>query len=92
MGFPGESVVKNPPANAGAEGDATLIPWVKKSPWSLEVAIHSNIPAEIIPWTEKPVKLHSVGLLRGRPDKATEHTHRVINTCQLLVPLGCHHY
>ena len=34
MGFPGESVVKNPPANAGAEGDAGLIPWVKKISWS----------------------------------------------------------
>ena len=34
MGFPGESVVKNPPANAGAKGDAGSIPWVKKIPWS----------------------------------------------------------
>ena len=26
MGFPGGSVVKNPPANAGATGDVSLIP------------------------------------------------------------------
>ena len=29
MGFPGGSVVKNPPANAG---DVSLIPWMGRSP------------------------------------------------------------
>ena len=31
-GFPGGSVVKNPPANAGATGDAGLIPGLGKFP------------------------------------------------------------
>ena len=38
MGFPGGSVVKNPPANAGDAGDMTsrrhdFDPWVEKIPW-----------------------------------------------------------
>ena len=32
MGFPGGSVVKNPPANAGAAGDADWIPGPGRSP------------------------------------------------------------
>ena len=32
MGFPGGSVVKNPPANAGAAGDAGSIPGLERSP------------------------------------------------------------
>ena len=31
-GFPGGSVVKNPPANAGATGDVGLIPGLGRSP------------------------------------------------------------
>ena len=32
MGFPGGSVVKNPPANAGDAKDADLISWLGRSP------------------------------------------------------------
>ena len=32
MGFPGGSVVKNPPANAGEAGDASSIPGSGRSP------------------------------------------------------------
>ena len=32
MGFPGGSVVKNPPANAGDAGDADSIPGLGRSP------------------------------------------------------------
>ena len=32
-GFPGGSVVKNPPVNARDTRDKGLIPWVGKSPW-----------------------------------------------------------
>ena len=60
MGFPGGSVVKNPPANAGDQG------------WSLdqedlpekEMATHSSILAWEIPETEKPGGLQSVGSQR----------------------------
>ena len=30
MGFPGGSLVKNPPANAGETGDVGFDPWVEK--------------------------------------------------------------
>ena len=32
MGFPGGSVVKKPPANAGGAGDAGLMPGLGRSP------------------------------------------------------------
>ena len=32
MGFPGSSVVNNPPANAGHTGDLGLIPGLERSP------------------------------------------------------------
>ena len=61
--FPGDSVVKNPPANAGGSGDVDLIP---KSGRSLEeeMATHSSILARNIQWTEEPGRLQSVGLQR----------------------------
>ena len=49
-GFPGSSVVKNPPANAG---DAGLIPGSGKS-LKEKMATHSSIPAWKIPRTEGP--------------------------------------
>ena len=48
--FPGGSVVKNPPANAG---DACLIPGSGRSP-EKEMANHSSILAWRIPGTEEP--------------------------------------
>ena len=53
-GFPGGSVVKNPPANAG---DAGLIPGFGRSP---ELVIHSSILAWEIPQTEEPGGLQSM--------------------------------
>ena len=50
MGFPGGSVVKNPPANAR---DVGSIPgW--KDPVEKEMAILSSILAWEIPWREEP--------------------------------------
>ena len=46
-GFPGGSVVKNPPANAG---DASLIPSQEYS-LEKEMATHSSILAWEIPWS-----------------------------------------
>ena len=34
MGFPGGTVVKNPPATAGDTRDTGFGPWVRKIPWS----------------------------------------------------------
>ena len=37
------------------------------------MAAHSSIPAWIIPWTEEPDRLQSVGSQRVRQDTAAEH-------------------
>ena len=51
MGFPGDSVVKNPPVNAG---DAGLIPEGQEDPQEKEMATYSTILAWEIPLTEEP--------------------------------------
>ena len=53
MGFPGGSVVKNPPANA--EMQKTRV-WSlrQKLPLEREMATHFFILAWKIPWTEEP--------------------------------------
>ena len=60
-------VLKNPSANAGDLRDAGLIP---ESGISLrkEMATHSSILAERIPWTEEISGLQSRGLQRVRQD------------------------
>ena len=55
--FPGGSVVKNMPANAGEMG---LIPsW--EDHLEKKMAIHSSILAWEIPWTEEPGRPQSMG-------------------------------
>ena len=56
-GFPGGSIVKNLPENAG---DMGLIPGSGRTP-EKEMAIHSTILAWEIPWTEEPGVLQSWG-------------------------------
>ena len=56
-GFPGGSVVKNPPANAEDAGDMGLILWRRK--WQ-----PTRLLAWKIPWTEKPGGLQSIGWQR----------------------------
>ena len=67
MGFPGGSVVKNPPANAGDTGDKGLIPGSGKSPGEengnpLQYSCLGN------PIEEKPGRLHFMESLRGGHD------------------------
>ena len=57
-GFPGGSVVKNLPANAG---DQRFDPWVGKIPWRRKWQTYSSILAWEIPWAEEPGGLQSVG-------------------------------
>ena len=49
MGFSGDSVVKNLPANAGDR----FGPCIEKISWK-EMAMHSSFLAWKIPWTEEP--------------------------------------
>ena len=68
-------VVKNPPANAGA---VSSIPGSGRSPGGG----HSNplsILAWIIPWTEEPGGLQSVGLQRVRHDWSSLAQHSTYN-------------
>ena len=54
LSFPGGSVVKNLPAMQET--------WVQSLSWEEEMAIHSNILAWEILWTEEPGRLQSMGL------------------------------
>ena len=53
LGFPGGSAVKNPPASAEDAGNAVpSLGW--EDPLEDEMATHSSILAQRIPWTEGP--------------------------------------
>ena len=56
MGFPGDSVVKNPPAMQ--ETQVQSLGW--EDPLEKEMPTHSSIPAWEIPWTEEPEGLQSM--------------------------------
>ena len=64
MGFPDDSAVKNPPAVKEM--------WVRslgqEDPLEEELATHSCILAQQIPWTEEPDRLQSMGSQRVRHD------------------------
>jgi len=65
-GFPGESVVENPPASAGDTGDSGLIPGLGRSLGGgngnpLQYSYLENP-------TEEPGRLQSIGLQRLRHD------------------------
>ena len=57
--------VKNPPANVGDIRDMGSIPGLGRFPEE-GVATHSSILAWIIPLTEEPGRLQSIGLQRVR--------------------------
>ena len=59
LGFPGGSVVMNPPASAGDAG-TQVQSLGQEDPPEEEMATHSSILAWGIPWTEEPGGLQSV--------------------------------
>ena len=67
MGFAGDSVVSNLPANTGETGVTGLITGLGRSPGE-EMATHSRILAWEIPWTEEPGGLQSRGSQRVKPN------------------------
>ena len=70
-GFPGGSMVKNLPANAGDTKDAGSIPgW--EDPLQKEMATHSSILVWETPWTEEPGELQSIWLQRVRHNFITK--------------------
>ena len=76
MGFPGGSVVKNLPANAGDARDANSIPGSGRF-LGEEMATHSSILAWEIPWTEEPSRLQSMGSQRVGCDVATKNEQQI---------------
>ena len=64
MGFPGGTVIKNLPANAGDARDDGSIPG-KEDPLEEGMATHSSILPWRIPWTEEPGGLQSMGLQKS---------------------------
>ena len=71
VGFPGGSVVKNPPANVG---DAGSVPG-----WGTSPGEGSGYPLQYsclgIPWTKEPNGLQSMGSQRVRHDLGTKQQH-----------------
>ena len=65
LGFPGETVVENLPANAGDSGDASSVPGSKRSPGEGNGNPLQYFAWEI-PWTEELDGLQSMGLQRVR--------------------------
>ena len=65
IGFPGGTVVKNLPANAG-DIRTRVRSLGQENPLEKGMATHSNILACKIPQTEKPGGLQSVGSQRVR--------------------------
>ena len=63
-GFPGGSVVKNPPAMQ--ETQVWSLSW--EDPLEEGMVTHSNILAWRVPWTEEPSGLQSMGPQRNLPD------------------------
>ena len=68
-GFPGDLMVKNPPANAGDTKVWTL-GW--KNPLEEGMVTGSSILSWRIPWTEESGRLQSMGLQRVRHDWVTK--------------------
>ena len=59
-GFPGSSLVKNPPTNARDVG--SIPDW--EDPLEKEMATHCSILAWEIPWTQESGRLQSMGSQR----------------------------
>ena len=71
LGLPGDSVVKNPAANAGDLGSNPG----QKNTLEKKMATHSSIFAGKNPRTEEPGRLQSMGSPKFGHNLVTEHEH-----------------
>ena len=62
--FPGGSVAKNPPAS-GVNKEKRIQSLGREDPVEKEVATHSSILAQKIPWREEPGRLQSMGVQKS---------------------------
>ena len=72
-GFPGGSVVKNPPARQ----DPWVQSLVREDPLEKKMTTHSSILAWEIPKTEEPGGLQSMVFQRVRHDRATKQQQKL---------------
>ena len=72
FGFPRGSVVKYPPAKE----DTRVRSLGQEDSLKEEMAIHSNILAWEIPWTEEPARLQCMGPQRAGHHLATKQQHK----------------
>ena len=72
MGFPGGTVVKNPPANAG-DSETWVLFLGQEDPLEYEMATCSNILPWKISWTEDSGRLQSMGPQRVGQNKTKNH-------------------
>ena len=73
MGFPGGSVVKNPPVmQETQETQVQSLGW--EDPMEKEMATHSSILAWEIPWREEPGGQQSIGLQKSQTQLSNETT------------------
>ena len=91
MGFPGGSVVKNLPANAGDARGTSSIPELGRSSLAEEMAILPfhfifSILAWKIPWTEEPGGLQSMRLQRVQTRQHTRCTEQMASPPWVLHP------
>ena len=70
-GFPGGTVVQNPPANAGDARDAGSIPGREDS-LEQEMSTHSSTLAREIPQTEEPGGIQSMGSPKSQTSLSTQ--------------------
>ena len=94
LGFPGVTVVKNLPANAGNIRVAGSIPRSGRSP-GIGNGNQLQLLAWKIPRTEKSGRLQSMGLQRDGHDRATEraraHTHTHTHTHMISLKVASKH-
>ena len=70
--LPSGSAVKSPPVMQKSE-ETRVWSLGQEDPLEEEMATHSRILAWIMPWTEEPGGLQSMGVAESDPTEATEH-------------------
>ena len=75
-GFSGGSSVKNPPA-AGSTQETWVLSLGQEEPLEKEMATHSSIFAQKIPWMQEPGRLQSMGLQRVGHELVTKQQWKI---------------
>ena len=88
MCFSGDSVVKNPPANAGV---ANLIPGLGRSPGegnSNPLQYSCLDKRNLSPWTEELGRLQSMGLQKSQTQQRLNNNNSILSVDVLHIPVA----